>query len=110
MKNSLQSFEILPPFFFPHGGNVNSFSPEGRLGRGHFILISRSFAQFNLSSAEYCHGAPLFSILLKTALSSPGAEASSITRYLRISTINVGWFILIGHSIAHALHVVQAQS
>jgi hypothetical protein len=39
-----------------------------------------SLLQLSLSSAENCHGAPLFSILLKTAFSSPGADASSITR------------------------------
>ena len=60
---------------------------KGSFMKYYLTFISRSFAQFNLSSAEYCHGAPLFSILLKTALILPGADASSITRYLRISTI-----------------------
>ena len=76
----------------------------------YLIFFSRSLAHRSRSSAEYCQGAPLFSILLNRVLISPGADASSITRYLRISTISVGWLIFIGHSLAHALHVVQAQS
>ena len=68
----------------------------------------RAMLKFNLSEDGNCHGAPLFSILEKTKLSSEGAADSSITRYLLKSIIIDKGSILIGQASTQALQDVHA--
>src|SRR5688572_3197816 len=67
-------------------------------------------AQLKRSSGENAHGAPLFSIFENITARSGETFDSSITRFLRISTMKGTWSISTGHSWIHAMQVVQAHS
>src|SRR6185369_558970 len=81
---------------FSHGGDGNFII--GALHSYQFVFRRWiSLAQLNLSSLENAQGAPLFSMFENMTASCEGTLDSSITRFLRMSTMNGTWSIFTGH-------------